>query len=130
MCKGFFANPCLISTLLPMKTRVLLYSNNLIRWLCLNKKADQECYFPKYIFSKKAISQSNSLLFECSVRGNAFQRILLYTFLCEEQDMKSALCLNLLRAAWKSLNEMAELTSSCGTWAASIHSKSSSHRIA
>lgn len=116
--------------LLPIKTRVLLCGSNLIRWVCLYRKADQKSYFPKYIFSKKAIFQSNSLLFECSVRGNTFQSILLHKFLCEERDIKFVLCLSLLRAAWKSLNKMPGITSSCGTWSASIHTKSSSHHTA
>lgn len=101
ICKVFFFNIACSAArkLLPIKTRVLLCGSNLIRWVCLYRKADQKSYFPKYIFSKKAIFQSNSLLFECSVRGNTFQSILLHKFLCEERDIKFVLCLSLLRAA-------------------------------
>lgn len=66
---------------------------------------------------------------EC-VRGNEFHSIMLPQNLCRELEMEFALCLSLLRAAWKLLNNMTAITSICGMWSASVHSKSPSHHIA
>lgn len=132
---SFFAKRCLISS----KEIASYRSLNVTIWqyshqmgLPVQKSWPEQLFF-KICCSKKAIFQSNKFTFwvqEWCVRGNAFHSILSHQNLCEELEMKFALYLSLLRAAWKLLNNMTVTTSICGTWSASIHSKSPSHHIA